>query len=163
MHTAMYADHPTSAASCTHIRRTRPPMPWSPSDRVLVEALAMFGFRPGAVAGYGPRGSDQAVATSGSITRCSCGVAGESWRVGVSPNPELPSSSVESSKRPLRRAQRQQHRRQSKSENSEERLSSAPCSFEHQERRTPSECRVNSPGPRRTLSLAEAISSSMRL
>jgi len=64
MHTAMYADHPDvgcvlhthSPYATAYAVARRPIGCW-------VEALAMFGLAPGVpVAGYGPRGSDEAIA-----------------------------------------------------------------------------------------------------
>jgi L-ribulose-5-phosphate 4-epimerase len=65
MHTAMYADHPDvgcvlhthSPYATAYAVARRPIGCW-------VEALAMFGLAPGVpVAGYGPRGSDEAIAS----------------------------------------------------------------------------------------------------
>ena len=64
MHTAMYADHPdvgcvlhTHSPYATAYAVARRPI------RCWIEALAMFGFQDGVpVAGYGPRGSAEAIA-----------------------------------------------------------------------------------------------------
>ena len=64
MHTAMYADHPH--VQCVLHTHSPYATAYAVANRPIgcwVEALAMFGLPTGVpVAGYGPRGSDQAVA-----------------------------------------------------------------------------------------------------
>jgi L-ribulose-5-phosphate 4-epimerase len=64
MHTAMYADHP--AVGCVLHTHSPHATAYAVARRPIgcwVEALAMFGLPDGVpVAGYGPRGSDEAVA-----------------------------------------------------------------------------------------------------
>jgi L-ribulose-5-phosphate 4-epimerase len=65
MHTAMYADHP--GVGCVLHTHSPYATAYAVARRPIgcwVEALAMFGLPDGVpVAGYGPRGSDQAVAS----------------------------------------------------------------------------------------------------
>ena len=71
MHTAMYADHPD--VGC--VLHTHSPFAtaFAVANRPIgcwIEALAMFGLPDGVpVAGYGPRGSDQAIANIRSAVR----------------------------------------------------------------------------------------------
>jgi len=64
MHTAMYADHPD--VGCVMHTHSPYATAYAVARRPIgcwIEALAMFGLAPGVpVAGYGPRGSDEAIA-----------------------------------------------------------------------------------------------------
>ena len=68
MHTAMYDDNPTSAASCTHHSPTSVATAYAVARRPIgcwIEALAMFGLQDGVpvAAATGSRGSAEAVAS----------------------------------------------------------------------------------------------------
>ncbi len=81
---------PRSAASSTRTRPTRPPCRGHRPIGCWIEALAMFGLPDGVpVAGYGPRGSDQAVANIRAAVTPGRprGAAREPRRAGVPPDP----------------------------------------------------------------------------
>ena len=150
MHTAMYEDH--SDVGCVLHTHSPYATAYAVAHRPIgcwVEALAMFGLPTGVpVAGYGPRGSDQAVANiRATITPgvpavllanrlgCSCSTAPQSW----------PSRSAGSSRKPLRQGSTPglsaAHRESPR--NSGPPLSTPRCFLKEKARRTPDLSRVS--------------------